>query len=582
LYCVSDKRRPNDASFFVFIPCLLYHTSSSKHGVLYIMHTHWNIQLMNNTKPSIQWRFMVFNLLLLGWLSFWLWQNNQAVEIPEAILPADQKVQCVSYAPYYGKEQTPFKVGTVITKAQIDHDLNRIASRSACVRIYSVGQGLDYVPEAAQRLGLKVLVGAWIGWTAQDNDKEIHLATSLANQYPDTVEGLIIGNEVLLRGEQTEEAMQAYIARAKQLTKTPVTYADVWEFWLKHSKLEQSVDFVTVHLLPYWENEPQSVAQSIQHANVVMDKLHQAFTKPILIGETGWPSIGRQRGLSTPSQLNQATYIRTFLREAHQKQWRYNLIEAFDQPWKRVLEGTVGGFWGIYDTELNPKFSYTGKVAERQDQASPIVFGMAGALALMLFTYMLGEQRKISLISMAILGALAGLATMLQWEYLNVACGDGTWLTALICVPKAGQPLVDIVMVLQWFSFGGALLASWLIVSSVPALLYKQSQLAMRIIHVATLALLIGAVTIGILLAVDGRYRDFPVHLYALPALQLSLGLRLLASNIRFAHAGYLALAVASVTTALICYLIEPLNSNALYWLAITSLLTMPLLFKKQ
>jgi exo-beta-1,3-glucanase (GH17 family) len=537
---------------------------------------------MNSTQPLSQWRFIAFNLVLLVLLCLWLWQKNQPVALPEAILPADNKVQCVSYAPYYGKDQTPFKVGMVISKSQIDADLKRIASRSNCVRIYSVGQGLDYVPFAAQQLGLKVLLGAWIGWTAADNDKEIQLATALANQFPETVTGLIIGNEVLLRGEQTEEAMIAYLARAKQLTKTPVTYADVWEFWLKHGRLEQSVDFITIHLLPYWENNPQSVEQSILHANMVMAKLQGAFTKPILIGETGWPSVGRQRGLSIPSQLNQASYIRAFLREAHQKQWNYNLIEAFDQPWKRVLEGTVGGFWGIYDTQLNPKFSYTGNVAERQDQSRPIVFGAVGALLLVVLTWLLGQKRKASLIGMAIFGALAGLVLMLQFEYLNNACGDGSWLAAFTCVPLAGQPLAGVVMALQWLSFGGALIASLLIVLSFPVFLYRSSSTALHVVKGATLALLIGAVTIGILLAVDGRYRDFPVYLYGLSALLLSFGLWLTKIPVRFSQTIYLPLGVAGLTAALICYLTEPLNTNAALWLAVTFLLTLPLLFKKQ
>ena len=29
--------------------------------------------------------------------------------------------------------------------------------------------------------------------------------------------------------------------------------------------------------------------------------------------------------------------------------FRVNLIEAYDQPWKRQLEGTVGGYWGLID-----------------------------------------------------------------------------------------------------------------------------------------------------------------------------------------------------------------------------------------
>jgi exo-beta-1,3-glucanase (GH17 family) len=536
---------------------------------------------MNSAQPHHPWRFNLFCLVLLVLIGAWFWQKNQPVELVDAVLPADGKVQCVSYAPYYGKDQTPFKVGTVISKSQIEVDLKRIAKQSNCVRIYSVGQGLDYVPEAAQKLGMKVLVGAWIGWTAADNDKEINVATALANQYPDTITGLIIGNEVLLRGEQTEDAMLAYIARAKKLTQVPVTYADVWEFWIKHRKLEQSVDFVTIHLLPYWENNPQSVTQSIAHANAVMSKLGATFSKPILIGETGWPSIGRQRGLSTPSQLNQARYIRAFLREANQKQWNYNLIEAFNQPWKRGLEGTVGGFWGIYDTALNPKFALTGQVAERSDHMRPFYFGVGGAILLAGIGFFAGIKHRPSLVSIAILGALTGVMSMLQLEYLTAACGDGAWLSALTCVPSAGRPLAIGIMLLQWCSFGGALISTWLIVLSI-SLFHQHTLLAIRITQLATLVLLIGAVTIGILLTVDGRYRDFPVMLYTLPVLLVSIGLFLAQSSVRFFQPVYLSLSIAALTAAAIAYLIEPLNSNAVLWFGLTVLLVIPMLLKNK
>jgi exo-beta-1,3-glucanase (GH17 family) len=539
---------------------------------------------MYNHKPPVLWQFTLFNLILLVLLGAWLWQKNQPVIVPDAILPVDAaaKVQCVSYAPYYGKDQTPFKIGTHITQSQIDADLERIAKVSNCVRIYSVGQGLDYVPAAAQKLGLKVLVGAWIGWTAADNNKEINLATALANQYPNTVKAVIVGNEVLLRGEQAEEAMQAYIARAKQLTKVPVTYADVWEFWLNHRNLEQSVDFVTIHLLPYWENNPQSVEQSIQHANIVMNKLDTAFSKPILIGETGWPSTGRQRGTSIPSALNQARYIRTFLREAEQKHWQYNLIEAFDQPWKRELEGAVGGFWGIYDTELSPKFNLTGPVFDRHDGIMPVLFAAIGAFILCAVTFVVGQKHVPSYIGMAILGALAGVTSLLQLEYLGALCGDGSLFGALSCVPTAGRPLASVIMGLQWLSMGGAVLAAWLMLLSLPVLIYQQSAQAVRFVKLMVVLLLVGALAIGLLLTVDGRYRDFPVMIYALPVLQFSLGLWLAKTPLRFTNPVALVLGVGALTTALVCYLIEPLNYNAAYWLGVLVLFTVPLLFKKQ
>jgi glucan 1,3-beta-glucosidase len=72
--------------------------------------------------------------------------------------------------------------------------------------------------------------------------------------------------------------------------------------------------------------------------------------KEILIGETGWPSAGRMRDGALPSRTNQARVVSEILNMAKQENFRVNLIEAYDQPWKRKLEGTVGGNWGLLDS----------------------------------------------------------------------------------------------------------------------------------------------------------------------------------------------------------------------------------------
>jgi exo-beta-1,3-glucanase (GH17 family) len=528
---------------------------------------------MQDNSPQSLWRYALFNLILLVALSAWLWQKNQPVNLPEATLPADGKVQCISYAPYYQHGQSPFVVGTVVSKAQIDTDLKRIATRSECVRIYSVGQGLDYVPEAASKLGLKVLLGAWIGWTPADNDKELTLAINRANQYPDTVRALIVGNEVLLRGEQSEEALRSYLKRAKQSVKVPVSYADVWEFWLSHKNLEDSVDFVTVHILPYWENNPQPIELAVAHAHEVMAKLGKNFKKPILIGETGWPSIGRQRERSIPSQLNQASYVREFLVEAANRHWQYNLIEAFDQPWKRQLEGTVGGFWGIFTDKFAPKFNFTGPAYERQDHARPFLFGLMGAMFMLGLASVIKLKQRSLIVAAVLLGAITGIFMMLQVDYLNAACGNDSLLTAITCIPTAGRPLPAYGQALEWLFLGGAAIATWLISALIPLLISNRHQVVRLTIRSCFLLLLIGAITAGVLLVQDGRYRDYPVVMYLLPVLQLSIGLMLAGCRLRLPTLGFACLSTAAITTAALCYANETYNFKALLWLAIMVLM---------
>lgn len=508
---------------------------------------------LDSTRSPTLWRYGFFNLVLLILLGIWFWQQNRPATLVTPDLARSEKLQCVSYSPYYGKDQTPLQRDTKISPVQIDHDLQLLAQRFDCVRIYSVSQGLDYVPAAASKLGLKVLLGAWIGWVSADNDKELKLATSLANQYPNVVKGLIVGNEVLLRGEQTETAMQAYLQRAKQATKVPVTYADVWEFWLKHKGLEKSVDFVTVHILPYWEDDPQSIDHAISHTSTVMDKLAANFSKPLLIGETGWPSIGRQRGESTPSQINQARYLREFVQLAKTKGWNYNLIEAIDQPWKRKLEGTVGGYWGLYTTQLQPKFDFSGPVAERHDDWHTLCWPLLGLLLGGGLALMQSDRRLSVLFSLATLGALTGTWGLLALEYMLAACRDK----------------------IEWLTLGGLALSGLLGLAVIyGAILGRRPSSAKIVVNIALLILLAGAVVVGWLLWTDGRYRDFPVVIYILPALQLSIGIWLAGIDLRFAWRPYYLLNLAALGTAIACAWSEPDNLHTLLWVGLTVLLT--------
>ena len=510
---------------------------------------------MTNSSPSPSqqsiWRFSAFNFVLLLILSLWLWQQNQPIALPETQLAADSKLQCVSYSPYYKSGQSPLNINTHITHEQIDHDLASLSKQFACVRIYSVGQGLDYVPEAASKLGMKVYVGAWIGWVKKFNEKELKLAIDVANKYPETVKALIIGNEVLLRGEQTESAMKSYINRAKSATSVPVTYADVWEFWRKHPKLEESVDFVTVHILPYWEDKPQPIEHAVDHTEKVMGLLRLTFKKPILIGETGWPSLGRQREGSQPSIINQAKYMRGFLKTANEKHWNYNLIEAFDQPWKRSLEGTAGGYWGIFDVNMAPKFPFSGNVSERDDGKLAIYTGCLGAALLIFWSLALSVRAKLHLVSMALLGALIGISTQLQIEYLLTAC-------------RTPQELL---------SLGGIALLGFISLLSIPAYVFKANNTAINIIQISLAIILFAAFMATYLLLTDGRYRDFAVSLYTLPVLQFSIGLWLLKQSKKTSFSAYRLIATLLIAGAGFCFYKEQGNVLALIWLILCILI---------
>ncbi|MFK3910395.1 beta (1-6) glucans synthase [Pseudomonas monteilii] len=367
-------------------------------------------------------------LLALG--GFWQ-ARGKPVQLPDAASAA-HRLQCVSYTPF-DKDQSPLDQPFVMRPARLDADLALLARRFQCIRTYSM-TGLEAIPALARQHGLKVMLGAWVDANPVDTDREVTKLIAAANANPDVVTAVIVGNETLLRKEVTEARLVELIERVKRQVQVPVTYADVWEFWLQHPNIAPAVDFLTLHLLPYWEDDPRSIDDALAHVADVRRVFGQRFApKNILIGETGWPSEGRQRETAVPSRVNEARFIRGFVAQAEIEGWQYNLIEAFDQPWKRASEGAVGGYWGLYDADRQDKGILEGPVSDLPHWQAWWWFG-AGVLALTLA--LVGQPRDhraaLWLPSLAAVAALGlGLWGELTRSHARFA---SEWLWAALLV----------------------------------------------------------------------------------------------------------------------------------------------------
>src|SRR3954467_11567559 len=289
-------------------------------------------------------------LISLSTIAAVWWWLAMPVTLTRAPIDPAARLMCVSYAPFRG-EQTPLVPTTHVPAEQIAQDLAQLAKITDCVRTYSIENGLDRVPEQAAKVGLKVMQGIWLGSNRLKNLAQIATALALTKEYPGVITSVVGGNEVLLRGEMTTADLAAIIRSVKAQVAIPVTYADVWEYWLRNREIYDAVDFVTIHILPYWEDFPIRAKYAAAHVDAIRKRMAAAFpAKEILVGETGWPSVGRMRDAALPSRTNQARVVSEILDLAKREGFRVNLIEAYDQPWKRQLEGTVGGYWGLFDS----------------------------------------------------------------------------------------------------------------------------------------------------------------------------------------------------------------------------------------
>ncbi|MBV8306855.1 MAG: glycosyltransferase, partial [Gammaproteobacteria bacterium] len=192
------------------------------------------------------------------------------------------------------------------------------------------------------------------------NEQQLQSAIELANTHQNVVR-VIVGNEVLLRGDLPIEDLEKYLDRARAGVAQPVGTAETWNTWLTHPELAQHVDFIGVHLLPYWEGV--AVDQALDYSLAQYKRLQKTFPhKPIVVAEIGWPSRGRTHESAVASVANEALFLRRFLYRAQKEQITYYVMEAFDQPWKAFMEGAVGSYWGVYDVERRPKFAFTAPI----------------------------------------------------------------------------------------------------------------------------------------------------------------------------------------------------------------------------
>ena len=283
-----------------------------------------------------------------------LLQDKQTAPDFRGILPS------VSYAPFDGTGHPD--VDNIPTVEKIRADLKKLATMTRAIRLYSSTGGVELVPPVAAEFGLKVMVGAWIDKNVDRNEREIEAAITLARRNSNVI-GVVVGNEVIYRGEQKVEDLIDMIKRVKKSVNVPVTTGEIWHVWREFPMLANSVDFIAAHVLPYWENftDKQAVDQAVDRFNLLRDIFPG---KRVVIAEFGWPSAGYNLLNAVPGQFEQASVLRNFVTRAEAIGMDYNIVEAIDQPWK-FFEGGVGPYWGILNAEREPKFSWTGPIVNQ-------------------------------------------------------------------------------------------------------------------------------------------------------------------------------------------------------------------------
>ncbi|OGQ99670.1 MAG: beta-(1-3)-glucosyl transferase [Deltaproteobacteria bacterium RIFOXYD12_FULL_55_16] len=309
---------------------------------------------------------------------------------------------------------------------EIDADLALLAQKTHAVRTYTQEGTLAEIPRLAQKYRLNVTLGAWLNDDLERNDQEIESVIKVAHENPQNVIRIIVGNESLLRGDLTPEQLTAYLDRVQEATAIPVSTAEPWHIWFKYPELEEHVDYIATHMLPYWEGV--EMAESIDYIVKHMNMLKQKFPdKEVIIGEVGWPSNGRTRQMAEASPANEAIFLRRFLAKAEQEKYTYYVMEAFDQPWKQGSEGSVGAYWGVYDINRQAKFPFTAPIVRIPEWR--MLAGISAIIAIITFAFLLTDSKTLRTRGRSFLATIAFIAsTGAVWivytytrQYLNPA-----------------------------------------------------------------------------------------------------------------------------------------------------------------
>ncbi|HET7757299.1 MAG TPA: glycosyltransferase, partial [Steroidobacteraceae bacterium] len=315
----------------------------------------------------------------------WAYLNRPTREPP---WPA--RIQGFAFSPFRASEDPTHL--QLPTDAEIDADLALLEGKVKAVRTYSVAGTLADVPALAERHGINVAVGAWIDDHREQNQHELETVIELARTHINVVR-VLVGNEVVLRGDLSVDELERYLDRARAAIGQPVSTAEPWHVWLAHPELAQHVDFIGVHLLPYWEGVPVDAA--VEYSFAQLKRLQRTFPhKPIVIAEIGWPSHGRTRESAVASEANEALFLRRFLTRAAREQAIYYVMEAFDQPWKAYLEGAVGSYWGVYDVNRRPKFEFTAPIVRVPEWHILAAVSVAVALLVLGILYLTSDALR--------------------------------------------------------------------------------------------------------------------------------------------------------------------------------------------
>jgi exo-beta-1,3-glucanase (GH17 family)/cellulose synthase/poly-beta-1,6-N-acetylglucosamine synthase-like glycosyltransferase len=390
------------------------------------------------------WRAVMFAVTVAA-LNFGLWAFlNRPVQIADW----SGRVEGMAFSAFQ-RYQDPTK-DIFPSEAELAGDIRLLSKHTKRLRTYSSVES-PQIPRLAGFYDMEVMSGAWLDRRMRNNEAELEALIVLSRKHANITRAMV-GNESILRGDLSVDQLIGYLDRARAQLKIPVSTAEPFFVWERNPKLAQHVDFISVHLLPYWERISRKDA--IDFTLGQYHQLKRLFPdKPVIIGEIGWPSNGDRKAHAQPSIENEAQFLREWFNVAERERIDYYVMEAIDQPWKEAHGGRAEAYWGMFNAAREPKFALTGKVIE--DPTWPIKALAASLLALLpMFWFARHFIRFYVTGILFFLGLIQLSASVIVWSIsvpLAFYLSPLDWSMLLLLMPA--QIAIILVLLINGFEF---------------------------------------------------------------------------------------------------------------------------------
>lgn len=384
----------------------------------------------NPMNSGMLWQATGILLAFAFSLSCHNWQINQTTQQAQKAVTAkdilgNPKYLAISYGGYRGnsREMQP-------TVEQLKADMKILAAMNIRVlRTYNTKmaeaanllKAIRALKQEDASFEMYVMVGAWIdcknAWTdhplheeedAESNAAEIKRAVDMANQYPDIVKIIAVGNEAMVKWAASyfvqPWVVLKYVNQLQALKKAGQLPQDLWitssdnfaswggggaEYHVEDlKKLFAAVDYVSMHTYPmhdthynpaFWGNfeseatlsdTAKITAAMTRAVNYAIAQYQSVFKymkglgieKPIHIGETGWASASNEHygttGSKATDEYKEGLYY-TMIREwTNREGIACFYFEAFDEIWKDAAnpEGSENHF-GLFTIDGKAKYA---------------------------------------------------------------------------------------------------------------------------------------------------------------------------------------------------------------------------------